>query len=60
VRLSVGAVNVRSGDFVYFDSARHRLDARHIMASGALPRGFPAVEIEGEAPRRGRPAIAAI
>jgi NTE family protein len=48
MRLSVGAVNVRSGDFVYFDSARHRIGARHIMASGALPPGFPAIEIEGE------------
>lgn len=48
VRLSVGAVNVRSGNFVYFDSARQRLDARHIMASGALPPGFPPVEIDGE------------
>ena len=35
VRLSVGAVNVRSGNFEYFDSARQRIDARHIMASGA-------------------------
>lgn len=35
MRLSVGAVDVRSGNFVYFDSASQRLDARHIMASGA-------------------------
>ena len=48
LRLSVGAVNVRSGNFAYFDSARERLDARHIMASGALPPGFPPVEIDGE------------
>ena len=48
LRLSVGAVNVRTGDFAYFDSARERLDARHIMASGALPPGFPPVEIDGE------------
>ena len=48
LRLSVGAVNVRSGNFAYFDSARQRLDARHIMASGALPPGFPPVEIDGE------------
>ena len=48
VRLSVGAVNVRSGNFEYFDSANHHLDARHIMASGALPPGFPPVEIDGE------------
>jgi NTE family protein len=48
VRLSVGAVNVRSGNFEYFDSARQRLDVRHIMASGALPPGFAPIEIDGE------------
>ena len=48
VRLSVGAVNVRTGNFAYFDSSRQRLDARHIMASGALPPGFAPVEIDGE------------
>ena len=47
-RLSVGAVNVRTGNFAYFDTARQRLDARHIMASGALPPGFPPIEIDGE------------
>jgi NTE family protein len=49
VRLSVGAVNVRSGNFKYFDTRdRGRIDARHIMASGALPPGFPPIEIDGE------------
>jgi NTE family protein len=48
MRLSVGAVNVRTGNFVYFDSRRQRIDARHIMASGALPPGFAPVEIDGE------------
>jgi NTE family protein len=50
VRLSVGAVNVRTGNFAYFDTAkpRHHLDARHIMASGALPPGFAPVEIDGQ------------
>ncbi len=47
VRLSVGAVDIESGNFVYFDSARQRLDARHVMASGALPPGLPPVEIDG-------------
>lgn len=47
-RLSVGAVNVRTGNFEYFDSAKHKIDARHIMASGALPPGFAPVEIDGE------------
>ncbi len=48
-RLSVGAVNVRTGNVVYFDSSRMKLRAEHIMASGALPPAFPAVEIDGEA-----------
>ncbi|HEX8447783.1 MAG TPA: patatin-like phospholipase family protein [Sphingomonas sp.] len=47
VRVSVGAVDVDSGNFRYFDSAVERLDARHIMASGALPPGLPPVEIDG-------------
>ena len=48
VRLSVGAVNVRTGNFEYFDSTKQTIDARHIMASGALPPGFAPVEIDGE------------
>jgi NTE family protein len=47
-RLSVGAVNVRSGNFAYFDSAHQSIRAEHVMASGALPPGFPAIEIDGE------------
>jgi len=47
VRLSVGAVNVETGNFHYFDTRDCRIDARHIMASGALPPGLPAVEIDG-------------
>ncbi len=46
-RLSVGAVNVRTGDMVWFDSATMALRAEHIMASGALPPGFAPVEIDG-------------
>ncbi len=39
---------MRSGNFEYFDSSRQTIDARHIMASGALPPGFAPVEIDGE------------
>lgn len=46
-RLSLGAVDVASGNFAYFDNRRQRLDARHIAASGALPPGFAPVEIDG-------------
>jgi NTE family protein len=48
LRISIGAVNVRTGNLVYFDTAKQRLDVRHIMASGALPPGFAPVEIDGE------------
>lgn len=48
MRLSVGAVNIRSGNFVYFDSATREIGAEHVMASGALPPGFPPIEIHGE------------
>ncbi len=47
-RLNVGAVNVRTGNYVCFDNRTQRVGPEHIMASGALPPGFPAVEIEGE------------
>jgi NTE family protein len=48
MQFSVGAVNVRTGNFVYFDNTRHTISPEHVMASGALPPGFPPVEIEGE------------
>ncbi|MCI0737348.1 MAG: patatin-like phospholipase family protein [Beijerinckiaceae bacterium] len=47
-RFSVGAVNVRSGNFIYFDTERQKIGPEHIIASGALPPALPAVKIEGE------------
>lgn len=47
-RLSVGAVNIETGNFVYFDNLSRRIGPEHIMASGALPPGFPPVEIDGQ------------
>ena len=48
VRLTVGATNVVRGNFRYFDSALEPIRVEHILASGALPPAFPAVEIDGE------------
>lgn len=48
IRLSIGAVNLRSGNFVYFDNRTDHIRPEHIMASGALPPGFPPIEIDGE------------
>jgi NTE family protein len=52
-RLSVGAVSVTTGNFKYFDNYEFRKQGKqigpeHIMASGALPPGFPSVVIDGE------------
>ncbi|MGH6891004.1 MAG: DUF3734 domain-containing protein [Dongiaceae bacterium] len=46
-RLSIGAVDIQTGNFAYFDNAAMTIQPEHIMASGALPPGFPAVEIAG-------------
>jgi NTE family protein len=46
-RLSVGAVDVVSGQIGYFDNHHRPIGPEHIMASGALPPGFPPVEIDG-------------
>lgn len=47
VRLSLGTVDVRSGNSVYFDNSQTRIGPEHVMASGALPPGFPPVEVNG-------------
>lgn len=48
MHLDVGAVNVTTGNVVNFRTGTHVITADHIMASGGLPPGFPAIEIEGE------------
>src|SRR3546814_3492298 len=49
VRLTVGATNVDTGNFEYFDSSRTRIGVEHIMASGALPPAFAPVRIGDKA-----------
>jgi NTE family protein len=48
MRFSVGAVNVRTGNVVFFDNTTHQIRPEHVIASGSLPPGFPPTEIEGE------------
>ena len=45
MRFSVGAVNVLTGNFVFFDNAREKITPAHILASGALPPAFPMVQV---------------
>lgn len=49
IRLSLGTVNVRTGNSHYFDNRDTRIAPEHVMASGALPPSFPPVIIDGEA-----------
>lgn len=46
IRLSVGAVGVMDGNFAYFDSKKQTIGPEHVMASGALPPGLPAIWAE--------------
>ena len=45
MRFAVGAVNVLSGNFIYFDNAHEEITPEHVMASGALPPALPMVRI---------------
>jgi NTE family protein len=47
-RLSVGATHIRTGNSIIFDTSERRIGPEHVMASGSLPPGFPATEIDGE------------
>ncbi len=47
VRYSATAVDIDTAELAVFDNTERRIDVRHVLASGALPPGFPAVEIDG-------------
>jgi len=44
-RFAVGAVNVSTANFAYFDNANIHIGPEHVMASGALPPALPMVRI---------------
>ncbi len=46
IRLTLGAVQIKNGKDVRFDNFHQDIDPRHIMASAALPPGFPAIKID--------------
>jgi NTE family protein len=48
IRLSLGAVNVETGNSTYFDSLQTRIGPEHVLASSALPPAFAPVEIDGQ------------
>lgn len=48
VRCSIGAVNVRTGNSVYFDNHERKIGPEHVLASAALPPGLPPVIVDGE------------
>ena len=48
MRLTVGAVSVRTGEMRYFDSRDESVRLDHVIASCALPPAFPAVRIDGD------------
>ncbi|MCW5588346.1 MAG: patatin-like phospholipase family protein [Legionellales bacterium] len=43
IKLSIGAVNIKTGRLIYFNNKKYDIYPEHIMASCALPPGFPAV-----------------
>ncbi|OWW21112.1 patatin-like phospholipase family protein [Noviherbaspirillum denitrificans] len=48
IRLTVSAIKVTCGQLANFDTAHQAVNIKHVMASGALPPGFPPVRIDGD------------
>jgi NTE family protein len=47
IRLTLGATNLATGDLEFFDNHRQTIGPEHVLASGSLPPGFPATEVDG-------------
>ena len=47
-RLLLGATRVKNAEMVFFDSAKEKIGPEHVMASGAMPLGFPPIIINGD------------
>lgn len=45
ITICLGAVNIASGEMIFFNNQMMEITPEHVMASGALPPGFPAVKI---------------
>src|SRR5438552_16805299 len=47
-RLIVTAVDIQAGALIAFDSYEEQITAELVVASGSLPPGYPAKEVEGK------------
>jgi NTE family protein len=47
IPLTIGCVDVETGEEVYFDSRRERIRPEHVLASAAILPAFPPVEVDG-------------
>ena len=47
VRLSLGATDVERGELKFFNNWQEKITPNHVLASGSLPPGFPAIRLNG-------------